>query len=223
MKNKKKFAFLSLALAGLLVLGACNTNKGTNSNSSDKESTSQSSDGGHSSSESEDISSSESSSDSESSSSSESEPPVTTHTVQFVVDGVVVQTSTVNHGELAQYSGSTPTKVPDANALRYRFKGWDKDTTLPIVEDTTFTALFAAYVAEQILDDFEQYDDSATMIDDGWKALGYNNSTGQWTTETKAAVSLGVNSVEGQKALRFDAWENGVGYKIPKSSKRYSI
>ena len=47
-------------------------------------------------------------------------------------------------------------------------------------------------------------------------ALGYSSSTGTWTEDTKAAVSLGVNSVEGEKSLRFDAWENGVGYKFAK-------
>ena len=222
MKNKKVFAFLSLALAGLLVFSACTFIKkdsGKTSSSENQTSESSNSDSSHSSSDSNSSSESSSDSSSDSSSSSESEPPVVTHTVTFVVDGTVVQTSTVNHGELAQYTGSTPTKMPDANALRYRFKGWDKDTTLPIVEDTEFNAVFAAYVAEQILDDFEQYDDSATMIDEGWKALGYSNSTGQWTTETKAAVSIGTNSMEGKRALRFDAWENGVGYKFVKTLK----
>lgn len=214
MKNKKKFAFLSIVLAASMLLGACNFTKNNKSTSS-----SGSSEDHPSSESSSSSSSSESSSDSDSSSSSESHPTVITHTVNFVVDGVTVQTSEVNDGELAFFNGEMPTKMPDANAIRYRFKGWDKDTTLPILEDTTFTAVFAAYVEEQVIDDFEDYEDSATMLDEGWMALGYNNTTGQWTTETKAAVSLGSNSVEGERSLRFDAWENGVGYKFAKALK----
>ena len=70
-----------------------------------------------------------------------------------------------------------------------------------------------------MVDDFESYADSGSMRDEGWKALGYNNQSETWTTETGAAVSLGSKSVEGQKALRFDAWENGIGYKFVKTLK----
>ena len=136
--------------------------------------------------------------------------------VKFVVDGVEVQTGEVEEGQTASYTGETPTKAADANAVKYRFKGWDKDLTQPITADTTFTAQFAAYAAEQMVDDFESYTSNGDMADAGWKALGYQNDTQTWTDNTKAAVSLGTKSVEGNKALRFDAWENGVGYKFAK-------
>ena len=137
-------------------------------------------------------------------------------TVKFVVNGQEVQSGEVEDGQLAVYNGETPTKAADANAPRYRFKGWDKDLTQPITQDTTFTAVFAEYAAAQMIDDFEAYTSNGDMADAGWKALGYSNETQTWTDNTRAAVSLGTKSVEGNKSLRFDAWENGVGYKFAK-------
>lgn len=138
------------------------------------------------------------------------------YTVKFVVNGVEVQNSQVEAGSTATFNGDTPTKDGDADAIKYRFKGWDKDLTAPINEDTTFTAVFAAYAEKQIVDDFESYSSSSDMIDAGWKALYYNSTTNKWDEETKASVSLGSKSVEANKALRFDAWENGVAYKFRK-------
>ena len=137
-------------------------------------------------------------------------------TVKFVVDGREVQSGQVEKGQKASYTGEEPTKAADASAAKYRFKGWDKDLDQAITADTTFTAQFAAYAAEQMIDDFESYTSNGDMADAGWKALGYQNDTQTWTDNTKAAVSLGTKSVEGNKALRFDAWENGVGYKFAK-------
>lgn len=137
-------------------------------------------------------------------------------TVKFVVDGKEVQSGQVEKGQKASYTGDEPTKAADASAAKYRFKGWDKDLDQAITADTTFTAQFAAYAAEQMVDDFESYTSNGDMADAGWKALGYQNDTQTWTDNTKAAVSLGTKSVEGNKALRFDAWENGVGYKFAK-------
>lgn len=138
------------------------------------------------------------------------------YTVKFVVDGKEVLSSQVEEGSTATYTGEAPTKAGDADAIKYRFKGWDKDLSTPITEDTTFTALFAAYADKQIIDDFESYESSSDMIDAGWKALYYNATTNKWDEETKASVSLGSKSVEGEKALRFDAWTNGSAYKFRK-------
>ena len=158
---------------------------------------------------------SQTSSDKSDSSSASSEV-VKEYTVQFVVEGVVVQTSSVKEGSLAEYQGETPTKAADGDVYKYRFKSWDKDINAPIVEDTVFTALFSAYSAVLPVDDFEDTEDSPTLIDNGWVALGYNNTTQKWTDETAAAISLGSCAYEGSKSLRFDAWENNVGYKIAK-------
>ena len=109
-----------------------------------------------------------------------------------------------------------PTKPGDAQNAKYRFIGWDKDLDAAINEDTVVNAKFVEYEAEMMVDDFEAYTDSESVIDAGWVALGYDNESKTWTDNTKAAVSLGTRSVEGEKALRFDAWQNKVTYKFAK-------
>ncbi len=135
-------------------------------------------------------------------------------TVKFVVDGVEVQTGEVEEGQAASYTGETPTKAPDANAVKYRFKGWDKDLTQPITADTTFTAVFAEYAAEQVIDNFEGYESNADMAD-AWKVEAYTTAWG----ETSAAVSVGSKAAQGNKALRFDGWENGTGFRFLKHNE----
>ena len=210
MQNKKKIAFLSIALASIMVLGACGPTQPSSAQQSSSEESSEPS------SSSSVAPSSESSSSSQSSSSSEAK---TKYTVTFVVNGQTVQTSEVEEGEKAVYNGATPTKAADADAVKYRFSGWDKDINAPITAATTFTAQFKAYAVEQMIDDFESYEITAEMIDEGWVAIGWSSATNGWTEETKAAVSLGSRSVEGNKALRFDAWENTMGYKFAKKFK----
>ena len=142
------------------------------------------------------------------------EPVPVYYTVSFVVNGETVQTGQVLSGEFAQYTGETPTKTPEGEVLAYRFKGWDHDISAPITADTVFTAQFASYVSEILVDDFENYEVNADMIDEGWTALTYTSSG--WTDQTKATVSLTSKAASGQRALRGDAWENGVGYKFAK-------
>ena len=213
MKNKNKLAFLSAALISLLVLGACGQKPESRSSSAYDDSLTNSTSNIDRSSD-----DSTSSSDGDSISSTTSIPTPEVYTVTFVVEGKTVQTSEVEEGELATYEGKTPVKESSDPNVQYRFSGWDKDITAPITKDTVFTAVFttSTYANEMMIDDFESYDDSPSMIDEGWTALAYSNATGTWTNETKASVSLGYNSVEGNKALRFDAWENGVGYKFAK-------
>ena len=138
-------------------------------------------------------------------------------TVKFVVDGVEVQTGLVEDGQLAVYNGQTPTKAADTQAPKYRFIGWDKDLTQPITADTTFTAQFQAYASEIVVDDFESYSETGLMKEAGWAAYGYDNASQSWTTNTNASVSLATNSVEGSKALRFDAYNNNVTYMFAKT------
>ena len=136
-------------------------------------------------------------------------------TVKFVVDGVEVQTGEVEKGEKASYEGAEPTKAGDANAVRYRFKGWDKDLNQPITQNTTFTAVFAEYAAEQIVDNFESYESNSDMAD-AWTVEAYKNNA--WG-DTTAAVSIGSKAKEGNKALRFDGWENGIGFRFLKHNE----
>ena len=135
-------------------------------------------------------------------------------TVKFVVDGVEIQTYEVEEGQAASYTGETPTKAPDANAVKYRFKGWDKDLTQPITADTTFTAVFAEYAAEQVIDNFEDYESNSDMAD-AWTVEAYTTAWG----ETAASVSIGSKAAQGNKALRFDGWENGTGFRFLKHNE----
>ena len=138
-------------------------------------------------------------------------------TVKFVVDGVEVQSGEVEEGQTASYSGETPTKAPDANAVKYRFKGWDKDLNQPITADTTFTAVFAEYAASQVIDNFEAYESNADMAD-AWTVQKYDGNSSSWV-DTNAAVSVGSKATEGNKALRFDGWENGTGFRFLKHNE----
>ena len=136
-------------------------------------------------------------------------------TVKFVVDGVEVHTGEVEEGQTASYTGETPTKAPDANAVKYRFKGWDKDLTQPITADTTFTAVFAEYAASQVIDNFESYPTSNDLAD-AWTVESYKNNA--WG-ETEASVVIGSKAKEGNKALRFNGWENTIGYRFLKHNE----
>ena len=136
-------------------------------------------------------------------------------TVKFVVDGVEVQTGEVEQGGKASYEGAEPTKAGDANAVRYRFKGWDKDLNQPITQNTTFTAVFAEYAAEQIVDNFELYESNGDMAD-AWTVEAYKNNA--WG-DTTASVVIGSKAKEGNKALRFNAWENNVGFRFLKHNE----
>ncbi len=135
-------------------------------------------------------------------------------TVRFLVDGQEVKSYQVEEGQKVVYDGEQPTKAADANAVKYRFKGWDKDLNQPITQDTTINAVFAEYAAEVMVDDFESYESSSEVTDADWVAIGWKDNG--WSEETNAAVSLGTNSVEGNKALRLDAWRNGSYYKMAK-------
>ena len=64
--------------------------------------------------------------------------------VNFVVEGVVVQSDSVRYYGSAEYRGETPTK-PETEQFYYTFWCWDKATNMPIVADVTFTALFNEY------------------------------------------------------------------------------
>lgn len=226
MRNKTKVAFLSLILSAALIAVACGKTQSSAEPSSQSSvdtsliSSSESSSENTSSSQqssSQQSSSQEASSSEEVSSSSEESSSSTADvyfTVTFKVDGAVVQTSEVKEGELVTYNGEEPTKAPDANASKYRFTGWDRDLSEPITENTVINAVFAAYGSEIVIDDFESYEISAEMIDEGWTALTYSG-TG-WTDNTQATVSLSTNATEGNKALRFDAWANQTDFKFAK-------
>ena len=64
------------------------------------------------------------------------------YTVQFVSDGVVLESEKVAYGAKAVYHGANPSKAANAQ-YTYSFSGWDKDpTSTSISADTIFTAQF---------------------------------------------------------------------------------
>ena len=208
MKNKKTFTFLTAVLSMAFILGACNSGATSNNSNADSSEQSQSSSIV-------DVSSSDEASSSIQASSSQQE---TKFTVTFIVNGQTVQTSQVEEGEVAVYTGEEPTKA-SSGSIVYRFKGWDKDITQPITANTVFTAVFeqTEYADEILIDDFESYTSAGRMKEAGWKVLGYSNN--QWTEDTKVSISLSSNSQEGNQSLRFDSWENTVGYKFVRTVK----
>ena len=135
-------------------------------------------------------------------------------TVKFVVNGVEVKSYEVENGQTAAYDGDTPTKAGDANAVKYRFKGWDKDLNQPITQNTTFTAVFAEYAAEQVVDNFESYEGNSDMAD-AWKVEAYTTAWG----DTAANVAVGSKATQGTKSMRFNGWENGTGYRFLKHNE----
>ena len=218
MRNKKAFTFLTTVLSVGLLLGACNSNPSTSNASSEQ---------GDSSNIIENSSSTPNNSssavtNSSSTTNASSQQADTKHTVTFMVDGKAIQTSKVEDGEVAEYTGDTPTKENDPHQHSYRFVGWDKDITAAIFDDTVFNALFeqVEYADEILVDDFESYTSAGRMKEAGWKAMGYSNATGKWTTDTAVSVSLGCKSIEGNQSLRFDSFENGVGYKFVKDIEK---
>ena len=140
-------------------------------------------------------------------------PQTVYHTVTFNVNGQVVQTSQVEHGTAAVYEGGLPTKDPDSAAFKYVFKGWDKDW-FNITQDTELNAVFVPYSRELVIDDFENYEVTADLLDERWESQKYEG--GKWVTGGNVTVSLGQKSVEGNRSLRFDSYGNGMGYKFVK-------
>ena len=139
--------------------------------------------------------------------------PTVYHTVTFSVNGQVVQTSQVADGEAAEFEGDLPTKAPDSEAFKYVFKGWDK-SRFNVTQDLQLNAVFVPYTHEYVIDDFENYEVTADLLDENWESQKYEG--GKWVNGGKVTVSLGQKSVEGNRSLRFDSYANGYGYKFVK-------
>ena len=206
MNSKKKIALLSVALSAMMVLGACrNIERRTKSSAEPSSDIVQSSLPSSSSNDASINTSSELPSSSQPSTSTE---VVIKYTVIFKSEGVTLQTSEVEKGTLAVFEGQLPTKANCA------FQGWDPDINEPIMKDTTFNAVFTEYANEMMIDDFSSYEDTPSMMDEGWVAITYKNN--QWTEETNATVSLSNKSESHNHSLKFDAWANSMDYKFAK-------
>ncbi len=221
MKDKKKIAFLSLALTALLALSGCGGNNPSTDPSKNTETTSV--DPGTSATEStetttseettsEETTSEETTSEETTSEETTSEDPVVYHTVRFLLDGNLLKSYQVKEGETVTYDGEEPAKQPTTEVCKFVFKGWDKDVTQPITADIDFNAVFREYALEQEIDDFEKYEGDNDLADSGWKAQTLSGDT--WTDETKASVTMSTNATHGEKAVRLNAWDNLSDYKI---------
>ncbi|MBQ9814660.1 MAG: InlB B-repeat-containing protein, partial [Lachnospiraceae bacterium] len=66
-------------------------------------------------------------------------PAIRSYTIKFVnYDGEVLQTSTVEYGQMPAYTGATPTRPADAESS-YEFKGWN-----PAIAEVTGDATYVA-------------------------------------------------------------------------------
>ncbi len=231
MKDKKKIAFLSLALTALLALSGCGGNNpstdpskntettsadpGTSATESTETTTSEETTSEETTSEettSEETTSEETTSEETTSEETTSEDPVVYHTVRFLLDGDVLKSYQVKEGETVTYDGEEPAKQPTAEICKFVFKGWDKDVKQPITADVDFNAVFREYVLEQEIDDFEKYEGNTDLADAGWVAQTYKDSG--WTDQTSASVTMSTNATHGEKAVRLNAWDNGMDFKI---------
>ena len=231
MKDKKKIAFLSLALTALLALSGCGGNNpstdpsknteptsadpGTSATESTETTTSEETTSEETTSEettSEETTSEETTSEETTSEETTSEDPVVYHTVRFLLDGDVLKSYQVKEGETVTYDGEEPAKQPTAEICKFVFKGWDKDVKQPITADVDFNAVFREYVLEQEIDDFEKYEGNTDLADAGWVAQTYKDSA--WTDQTSASVTMSTNATHGEKAVRLNAWDNGMDFKI---------
>ena len=208
MKNKNKFTFLALTLLLGLTVGACTPNVDSSNGDLSSEVPTSS------------INNSSSDAPSAPASSNVASSSKSTYTVNFVVGEQIIKTYEVNPGEIVEYDGEEPSKNPDDNAVKYRFKSWDKDISQPITSDTTFNAVFAEYASEILVDDFEKYSGAGSLKDAGWAAWTLGSDGATWTKETKAAVSVSRNAADGNKALRLDAWQNDCDFKACKALKK---
>ena len=66
--------------------------------------------------------------------------------IQFVADGVVVETDSVRYDDMPEYHGETPAK-PDDEYYTYEFKGWSP-YFMPVTQDATYTAWFLEWTKE---------------------------------------------------------------------------
>lgn len=80
------------------------------------------------------------------------------YTVQYVVEGEVVQSTTVDVYSTVKYTGDTPTKTGmESSYIWYLFSGWDSEA-VNITSDMTITALFEECVLPSQIADVTQFD-----------------------------------------------------------------
>lgn len=86
--------------------------------------------------------------------------------IQFVADGVVVETDSLRYEDIPEYHGATPTK-PDDEQYTYEFKGWSPHF-MAVTQDATYTAWFLEWTKEPTsLNEVETDSHTHKLIYDG--------------------------------------------------------
>ena len=136
------------------------------------------------------------------------------YTVRFLVDGVQYGDPVqVEYGKYASAPAVDPTKDPDAEVARYVFDGWD-GIDQPITENTDLNASFIEYAVEEVVDNFASYDEDHPVDDNtGWEPVKLDGSWGP----SSAPIDISENSMEGDQALRFLGYRNGLDFGIRKT------
>lgn len=136
------------------------------------------------------------------------------YTVRFLVDGVQYGDPVqVEYGKYAPAPGVAPSKDPDAEVARYVFDGWD-GIDQPITENTDLNASFIEYAVEEVVDNFTSYDEDHPVDDNtGWEPVKLDGSWGP----SSAPIDISENSMEGDQALRFLGYRNGLDFGIRKT------
>ena len=136
------------------------------------------------------------------------------YTVRFLVDGVQYGDPVqVEYGKYAPAPGVAPSKDPDAEVARYVFDGWE-GIDQPITENTDLNASFIEYAVEEVVDNFASYDEDHPVDDNtGWEPVKLDGSWGP----SSAPIDISENSMEGDQALRFLGYRNGLDFGIRKT------
>lgn len=86
--------------------------------------------------------------------------------IQFVADGVVVETDSLRYEDIPEYHGAIPTK-PDDEHYTYEFKGWSPHF-MAVTQDATYTAWFLEWTKEPTsLNEVETDSRARKLIHDG--------------------------------------------------------
>lgn len=106
---------------------------------------------------------------------------VRNYTINYAVNGRIVQTSTGPYGSLIEYNGDTPTYTAEESAYVYRlFTGWDKSGL--VTGDKTINAVFDTFV----------YSDGAfdEMTSDTMRPVEYYALTKFGNTQIQSTLSI---------------------------------
>lgn len=115
-------------------------------------------------------------------------------------NGIIIETDIVNYGERPSFNQSSfPTKPADAQ-YTYTFRGWDKDTNIPVTEDITFKAQF-----ESTLNSYTViwYDSNGTILEEETYLYG--------ATPVYPGAQPSKTDPSGKYTYTFTGWSPDIG------------